>query len=130
MGIENLLAGAIDYAAADAIADSAIRDVKDIGQQALTESGNLATEVAGMTNFQPFTVATGTGGATATDTGGFTTTLSPQAQALQNLGLSGAQGFMTGIGQDRMSQLLGGQAYRSEERRVGKECRSRGVPYH
>src|SRR5256885_16755942 len=27
-------------------------------------------------------------------------------------------------------QLLGGQMYRSEERRVGKECRSRWSPYH
>ena len=31
---------------------------------------------------------------------------------------------------DRAAQVIAGDAQRSEERRVGKECRSRWSPYH
>src|SRR2546430_3287169 len=41
---------------------------------------------------------------------------------------SHALGFRGEIGQDAMTQ--DGMRYRSEERRVGKECRSRWSPYH
>ena len=113
MSVEAFLGGALDYAAAEKIADRAVTAVTDIGTQAQESAQQLAGETAGMTQFQPFTVMTGTGGATTTAGGGYDLSLSPEAQALQNLGLTGAQGFMTGIGQDPMSQLLGGQAYQA-----------------
>ena len=111
--MSNFLGGVLDYAAAEKIADRAVTAVTDIGTKAQESASTLAGNVAEMTQFQPFTVMTGTGGATTTAGGGYNLSLSPQAQALQNLGLTGAQGFMTGIGQDPMSQLLGGQAYQA-----------------
>ena len=111
--MSNFLCGVLDYAAAEKIADRAVTAVTDIGTKAQESASTLAGNVAEMTQFQPFTVMTGTGGATTTAGGGYNLSLSPQAQALQNLGLTGAQGFMTGIGQDPMSQLLGGQAYQA-----------------
>ena len=85
----------------------------ELGQKGFEQAQLLGQDVAGMTQFQPFTVTTGLGTATTTDEGGFTLGLSPQQQAMQRLGLTGAQQFMTGIGQDPMSQLLGGQAYQA-----------------
>ena len=82
----------------------------ELGQKGFEQAQLLGQDVAGMTQFQPFTVTTGLGTATTTDEGGFTLGLSPQQQAMQRLGLTGAQQFMTGIGQDPMSQLLGRQA--------------------
>jgi hypothetical protein len=85
----------------------------ELGQKGFEQAQLLGQDVAGMTQFQPFTVTTGLGTATTTDDGGFTLGLSPQQQAMQRLGLTGAQQFMTGIGQDPMSQLLGRQAYQA-----------------
>ena len=85
----------------------------ELGQKGFEQAQLLGQDVAGMTQFQPFTVTTGLGTATTTPEGGFTLGLSPQQQAMQRLGLTGAQGFMTGIGQDPMSQLLGGAAYQA-----------------
>ena len=45
--------------------------------------------------------------------------------------LSDVYAYVTDTGTDRMAALYGGiRQYRSEERRVGKECRSRWSPYH
>lgn len=82
----------------------------EIGQRGFEQAQGLASDVAGMTEFKPFTVTTGLGTATTTPEGGYTLGLSPEQQALQTSGLSSAQGFMTGIGQDPMSTLLSGQA--------------------
>ena len=44
-----------------------------------------------------------------------------------------AEAFLIGeefIGNDRVALVLGDNIFRSEERRVGKECRSRWSPYH
>ena len=38
--------------------------------------------------------------------------------------------FEMGKPNDAFAQYFDGQSYRSEERRVGKECRSRWSPYH
>ena len=42
----------------------------------------------------------------------------------------GAQIMGTGANQQQTSQILSIAVERSEERRVGKECRSRWSPYH
>ncbi len=110
MGWEDVLAGGGQAYLVKDMFDEAIQDVKDIGTQAQEGAQDLATEVAGMTEFQPFTVTTGLSNVQTTPEGGYDLNLTPQQQALQSLGLGGAQGFMSGIGQDPMSQLLGGQA--------------------
>ncbi len=81
-----------------------------IGEQGFTEAQALASDVAGMTQFKPFTVTTGLGTATTTPEGGYTLTMTPEQQALQTSGLTSAQGFMTGIGQDALSNYLATQA--------------------
>jgi len=68
-----------------------ISDVQDVGARALQRAETAATDVAGQTQFKPFTVTSGIGGVTTTPTGGLTTTLSPEQQALQQQ----LQGFGT-----------------------------------
>jgi hypothetical protein len=109
MGLENI--GAM----ADALLvkeqfDDAIGNVRDIGTTAQTGAEQLGSQIAADTQFQPFTVTTGTGTTKTTDEGGFTTTLTPEAQALQTGGLTGAQNYLSGIGQDPMSTMLASQA--------------------
>ncbi len=106
---ENLLGAAAGYYNQDEAAKAAL----GLGEQSAQELSRLGSEVAGMAEFKPFTVTTGLGTATTTPEGGFALGLSPQQQAMQEAGLTGAQRFMTGIGQDPMSQLLGGQAYQA-----------------
>ena len=110
MSIEDILSGGAQAAAVKELYDDAIKDVKELGTTAQAGAGQLASDVAGMTEFKPFTVTTGLGTATTTPEGGYTLGLSPEQQALQTSGLASAQGFMTGIGQDPMSTLLSGQA--------------------
>ncbi len=105
----NLLGAAAGYYNQDEAAKAAL----GLGEQSAQELSRLGSEVAGMAEFKPFTVTTGLGTATTTPEGGFALGLSPQQQAMQEAGLTGAQQFMTGIGQDPMSQLLGGQAYQA-----------------
>jgi hypothetical protein len=71
--------------------NEAISDVKDVGARALQRAETAATDVAGQTQFKPFTVTSGIGGVTTTPTGGLTTTLTPEQQALQQQ----LQGFGT-----------------------------------
>lgn len=87
-----------------------IQGARDIGQRGYDEAMGLATDVAGKAEFKPFTVSTGLSTATTTPEGGYTLNLSPEQQALQTGALGQAQTFMTGMGQDPMSQLLSGQA--------------------
>jgi len=68
-----------------------ISDVQDVGAGALQRAETAATNVAGQTQFKPFTVTSGIGGVTTTPTGGITTTLTPEQQALQQQ----LQGFGT-----------------------------------
>lgn len=68
-----------------------ISDVQDVGSRALQRAETAATDVAGQTQFKPFTVTSGIGGVSTTPTGGLTTTLTPEQQALQEQ----LQGFGT-----------------------------------
>lgn len=71
--------------------NEAISDVKDVGSRALQRAETAATDVAGQTQFKPFTVTSGIGGVSTTPTGGITTSLTPEQQALQQQ----LQGFGT-----------------------------------
>ena len=63
--------------------DKGISDVQDVGARALQRAETAATDVQGQTQFKPFTVTSGIGGVTTTPTGGITTSLTPEQQALQ-----------------------------------------------
>lgn len=65
-----------------------------LGEQLFGKAQSLGSQAAEMTEFQPFTVTSGTGGVTTTDaTGGVTIGLSPEELALQNALLTGAGGL-------------------------------------
>ena len=103
---ENLLSGAAGYYNQDKASQAAL----ELGERGAQEAARLGTETAGMAEFKPFTVRTGLGTATTTPEGGFGLQLDPRQQAIQDTAFGSAYGFMSGIGQDPMSQLLGGQA--------------------
>ena len=98
----------------------------DLGQRAFDESTLLASDVASMAEFKPFTVTTGLGTADVGAQGGYTLNLSPEQQAIQNIGLSQAQTFMSGVGQDPMQRELLAQA-RQGFANIGKDPRQRAL---
>ena len=65
------------------------------GQLAQTAAGELATQLPGMTQFQPFTVTSGTSQVNMTPEGGFNIGLSEGAQAQQNALRQQANYYMT-----------------------------------
>ena len=93
---ENLLGAAAGYYNQDQAAKAAL----ELGERGAQELSRLGTEVAGMTEFRPFTVTTGTGTVTTTPTGGIDVGLSPEQQALQTQLLSQAQGLFGQVGVD------------------------------
>ena len=71
-----------------------IEMTQEQGENLLGKSEQYGLEAAGMTEFKPFTVTSGTGGTTTTDaTGGVTIGLSPEEKALQDSLMSGAGGL-------------------------------------
>ena len=68
-----------------------IEGARELGTQAMQRAETAATDVLGQTQFKPFTVTSNIGGVSTTPTGGLTTTLSPEQQALQQQ----LQGFGT-----------------------------------
>ena len=77
---ENLLGAAAGYYNQDEAAKAAL----ELGERGAQELSRLGTEVAGMTEFRPFTVMTGTGTVTTTPTGGIDVGLSPEQQAMRD----------------------------------------------
>ena len=98
----------------------------DLGQRAFDESALLASDVAGMAEFKPFTVTTGLGTADVGAQGGYTLNLSPEQQAMQDMGLSQAQTFMSGVGQDPTQRELLAQA-RQGFANIGQDPRQRAL---
>ena len=93
---ENLLGAAAGYYNQDEAAKAAL----ELGERGAEELSRLGTEVAGMTEFKPFTVTTGLGTTTTTPTGGIDVSLTPEQQALQTQLLSQAQGLFGQVGVD------------------------------
>ena len=67
----------------------------DVGSGLASGAREIGTEATTATKFQPFTVTTGFGTTTATDEGGYTTTLTPE-QELRKTALSGIAGSLLG----------------------------------
>ena len=73
----------------------ALNDLRAIGKTAQTEGAAIGAQAQTDTAFKPFSISTGFGGVAAGPQGGYTTTLSPQQQALQSQ-LAGITGGLTG----------------------------------
>ena len=88
-------------------------DLERIGSQAQQRASEVAAKGVEQTAFKPFTVTTGVGSGAVDAQGGFTTTLSPQQQALQDT-LFGGAGQLAGqatAGYDPRYEQLANQAY-------------------
>lgn len=92
----DLLSAGAGYYNQDKAAEAALQ----LGQQSAQALGELGTDVAGMTEFKPFTVTTGLGQTTTTPTGGIDVGLSPEQQALQNQLLGQSQALFGQVGVD------------------------------
>lgn len=130
--------------------DKGIDDVQDVGKSALKRAETAATDVAGQTQFKPFTVTSGVGGAAFGPQGDLSLTMTPEQQAIQSqlqgfgssmfdfLGDPAKRGdeqtsminMLTGGGIDRgtreaeiMSRLQAAQAPEQERARLGLEQR-------
>lgn len=87
LGLGSLGAGGL-------LTGKAYQRLGDIGEQARRESSELAETGMEQSQFRPFTVTTGTGGAlSTTPEGGLTVGLSPQEQAFQQQMFGGAGQF-------------------------------------
>ena len=112
------MAGLLDFLTGDTAAkigaaagslygtEKGLENVRGFGEQAMQRAETAATDVAGQTQFKPFTVTSGIGGVSTTPTGGLTTTLSPEQQALQQQ----LQGFGT-----QAFGMLGSPEQRAQE---------------
>ena len=73
----------------------ALNELRGIGKTAQTEGLAIGERAQADTAFKPFSISTGFGGVQTGPTGGYTTTLSPEQQALQAQ-LAGITGGLTG----------------------------------
>jgi len=71
-----------------------------IGEQGFSEAKALAGDVAGMTEFKPFTVTTGLGASTTTPEGGYALSLTPEQEALQTQLLGQSKTLFGQVGVD------------------------------
>ena len=81
MSVPDILAGAGQAYLVKDMFDEAIQSVQELGTQAQEGAQELATEVAGMTEFQPFAVTTCLSNIQTTPEGGYDLNLTPQQQA-------------------------------------------------
>ena len=98
-GLSGLLGGAGMAASAVlpyTMSEEAISQLKDIGTTMGARGTAIGQEAAGATEFQPFTVTTGTGTTAVGPTGGYTQTLAETPQAIQEGLLSAARGAIPG----------------------------------
>lgn len=80
--------------------DEAAKAALSAGEQSAEKLYGLGEEVMSKTEFKPFTVTTGLGGATTDATGGYSLQMSPEQQALQNQLLGQSQALFGQVGID------------------------------
>lgn len=80
--------------------DEAAKAALSAGEQSAEKLYGLGEEVMSKTEFKPFTVTTGLGGATTDATGGYSLQMSPEQQALQNQLLGQSQALFGQVGVD------------------------------
>jgi len=93
MGLVSDVMGAI--VGSDVDLGDLYNNIGTTGQLAQGAAGELATQLPGMTQFQPFTVTSGTSNVNMTPQGGFNINLSEGAQAQQNALRQQANYYMT-----------------------------------
>jgi hypothetical protein len=71
----------------------AYRDIGNLGGDTATRADELAQQQMGQTQFQPYTVTTGTGGQFMAGPEGSTMSFSPEEQAMRDRLMGGAAGF-------------------------------------
>ncbi len=97
-GTGDFLGGAGGKLLGTGLGIDALNELRGLGKEAQTEALRIGGQAQTGTAFKPFSVSTGFGGVQTDPTGGYTTTLSPEQQALQGqlAGITG--GLMSGFG--------------------------------
>ena len=94
-GVGNFLGGTGGQLLGAGLSIDALNDIARRGKDFQSEALALGERAQQDTAFKPFSISTGFGGVAAGPQGGYTTTLSPQQQALQSQ-LAGITGGLTG----------------------------------
>ena len=94
-GTGDFLGGAGGKLLGTGLGIDALNEMRGLGKEAQAEALRIGQQAQADTAFKPFSISTGFGGVQTNPTGGFTTTLSPEQQALQGQ-LAGITGGLTG----------------------------------
>jgi hypothetical protein len=94
-GVSDFLGGPGGQLLGTGLGIDALNELRGLGSQAQSEALRIGQQAQQDTAFKPFSISTGFGGVQAGPQGGYTTTLSPQQQALQGQ-LAGITGGLTG----------------------------------
>ena len=94
-GVGNFLGGTGGQLLGTGLGIDALNELRGLGKEAQAEALRIGQQAQQDTAFKPFSISTGFGGVQAGPQGGYTTTLSPQQQALQGQ-LAGITGGLTG----------------------------------
>ena len=94
-GTGDFLGGAGGKLLGTGLGIDALNEMRGLGKEAQAEALRIGQQAQQDTAFKPFSISTGFGGVQTNPTGGFTTTLSPEQQALQGQ-LAGITGGLTG----------------------------------
>jgi len=94
-GVGNFLGGTGGQLLGTGLGIDALNELRGLGSEAQSEALRIGQQAQQDTAFKPFSISTGFGGVQAGPQGGFTTTLSPEQQALQGQ-LAGITGGLTG----------------------------------
>lgn len=94
-GVNNFLGGTGGQLLGTGLGINALNELRGLGSEAQSEALRIGQQAQQDTAFKPFSISTGFGGVQAGPQGGFTTTLSPEQQALQGQ-LAGITGGLTG----------------------------------
>tara|TARA_R110002012_G_scaffold97665_2_gene234549 strand:- start:1372 stop:2496 length:1125 start_codon:yes stop_codon:yes gene_type:complete len=94
-GVSGFLGGTGGQLLGTGLGIDALNEMRGLGKEAQTEALRIGGQAQADTAFKPFSISTGFGGVAAGPQGGYTTTLSPEQQALQSQ-LAGITGGLTG----------------------------------
>jgi len=94
-GTGDFLGGAGGKLLGTGLGIDALNEMRGLGKEAQAEALRIGQQAQQDTAFKPFSISTGFGGVQAGPQGGYTTTLSPEQQALQGQ-LAGITGGLTG----------------------------------